>query len=78
MSADRLKNDEFDFDLSDSLRPIGQTLFDEHNQPNFDAFVQTMVSRKHWSDAVLFATLFLDEAGRAKVLGMYLRQFYQR
>ena len=78
MKADRLKNEEFDFDMTDQLQPIGQALFDDKNQPDFNAFVQTMVTRKHWSDAILFATLFLDDANKAKVLGLYLRQFYQR
>jgi hypothetical protein len=73
MAADRLKNDDFDFDLTDQLGPIGQTLFNNDNQPNFDAFVQMMISRKHWSDALLFATLFLDESNRSKVMGLYLR-----
>jgi len=78
LKADRLKNDEFDFDLTDQLKPIGYSLFDEKNQLDYKSFVQTMVTHKHWSDAILFATLFLDEANKAKVLGLYLRQFYQR
>lgn len=37
-----------------------------------------MVSRKHWSDALLFASVFLPAERRAKFFKLYLQQFYQR
>jgi hypothetical protein len=77
LKTDRLKNEEFDFDLTDQLLPTGHALFDGDSQPNFPLFVDSMVRRKHWSDAILFASVFLDETSKAKIFRMYLRQFYQ-
>jgi hypothetical protein len=37
-----------------------------------------MLRQKHWSDAILFSCLFLDENNKAKVLGLYLQQFYHK
>lgn len=37
-----------------------------------------MLTQKHWSDAILFSCLFLDEKNKARVLGLYLQHFYHK